>query len=48
MLQRSYFESQKLVHNTKEIYEFATDHNITDIELLGSGKILLSGTIKEK
>ena len=41
------FESQKLVHNTKEIYEFATDHIITDIELLGNGKILLSGTIKE-
>ena len=48
MLQRSYFESQKLVHNTKEIYDFGRDHYITDIELLGSGKILLSGTIKEK
>ena len=47
MLQRSYFESQKLVHNTKEIYEFDRDHYITDIELLGSGKILLSGTVKE-
>ena len=48
MLQRSYFESQKLVHNTKEIYDFGKDHYITDIGFLGSGKILLSGTIKEK
>ena len=47
MLQRSYFESQKLVYNTKEIYDFGMDHYITDIELLGSGKILLSGTVKE-
>jgi hypothetical protein len=48
MLQKSYFESQKLVQNTKEIYEFGRDHYISDIELLGNGKILLSGTTKEE
>ena len=30
-----------------EIYDFGMDHYIKDIELLGSGKILLSGTVKE-
>ena len=48
MLQKSYFESQKLVHNTREIYDFARYHNISDIELLGNGKILLSGIVKEQ
>ena len=47
MLQRSYFESEIIVNNTKEIYDFGKDHYITNIELIGSGKVLLNGTVKE-
>ena len=33
MLQRSYFESEIIVNNTKEIYDLGGDHYITNVEL---------------
>ena len=46
-LQKAHFTNQTIINNTSEAFKFLENHHLTDLILLGNGKVLIKGEVKE-